>query len=116
MEHEAALGEHIRQQGGQTSDNSQADLLEPPTPSQATSMSRSPSVQSQTHSAAHSRAPVDIAEVIDQEERAGTARPRAARRGPLAKPTKARAALLRKLGACDNCRERKVKVRLYPYT
>ncbi|KAH8884217.1 hypothetical protein GQ53DRAFT_400188 [Thozetella sp. PMI_491] len=110
MEHELDLNERIRLQGGHGIDHGQGDLLEPPpTPSLTTTISRSPSLRSRTQSVTYSAAPVDIAEVVEQEERLGTARRRAVRHGPLDKYTKARAALLRKLGACDSCRERKVK-------
>ena len=109
IESELDLGDRIKLQGGHGGESSPVELLEPPTPSQADTMSRSPSVRSHTHSLPYGSNPVDIADVVEQEERVGKKR-RAVRRGPLDSYTKARAALLRKLGVCDGCRERKVRV------
>ena len=110
-ESELDLVERLGLQGGPGSDIGQAEFLETATHSQRTTISRSPSLHSNTRSIVYSTNLVDIGDVVEQEERAGGRRKRAMRRGPLDKYTKARAALLRKLGACDSCRERKVKVR-----
>ena len=109
IESELDLGDRIKLQGCHGGECSPVELLEPPTPSQADTMSRSPSVRSHTQSLPHGSNAVDIADVVEQEERAGKKK-RAVRRGPLDGYTKARAALYRKLGVCDGCRERKVKV------
>jgi hypothetical protein len=84
----------------------QGDFLQPPSPSQATTMSRSPSCASTTHSVTRG--------VHDIEIDGDHSRPkklRAGRHGPLSDSAKYRAALMRKLRACGSCRERKVKVR-----
>jgi hypothetical protein len=82
--------------------NGQLDLLRPRTPSQATTMSRSPSGTSCKSAKAGDSESAELPETRPKR--------RAMRRGPLGKVEKARAAFYRKLGACQECRGRKVKV------
>jgi hypothetical protein len=79
-------------------------FLEPPSPSLATSMTRSHSYASTTHSITHAIQDMGVGDQPQLKRRPG-------RNGPLAEAKKRKAALVRKLGACPNCRERKVQVR-----
>ncbi|KAK4682996.1 hypothetical protein QC764_121150 [Podospora pseudoanserina] len=88
-------------------------LNEPPTfvghdefllsPSQATSRSRSPSCASTTHSVTKAMNGVDL-----NQQGSKSKKKRATRTKPLSKPAKAKAAFIRKLGACEDCRKRRV--------
>ncbi|KAK4177551.1 hypothetical protein QBC36DRAFT_345354 [Triangularia setosa] len=87
-------------------------LNEPPTfvdhdeflsPSQATSRSRSPSCASTTHSVTNAMNSVHL-----NQKGSKPRKKRATRTKPLSKPAKAKAAFIRKLGACEDCRKRRV--------
>jgi hypothetical protein len=80
--------------------------LQPPPHSPAPPSPRSPSCASTTHSL--TRAFDDVA--IEEEEPQNKKR-KAMRRGPLDNVKRARAALMRKLGACAECKARRVGVR-----
>ncbi|KAK4039577.1 hypothetical protein C8A01DRAFT_16467 [Parachaetomium inaequale] len=79
-----------------------AGYLLPPSPSQATTSSRSPSYASTTHSMTQA---MDDLEVGDQQ-RAKKSKP--GRQGPLSRVKQLKTNLMRKLRACDDCRERRV--------
>ena len=79
--------------------------LQPPSPSRATS-SRSPSNASTTYSVSHAMGEMDVG---DQRSQTGKHKP--GRRGPLKPIKQLRANLMRKIGACPDCRERRVGVR-----
>ena len=98
-EEEKPSFEFLRQQSGL------GGFLQPPSPSIATATSPAPSSASATHSV--TRAMNDMSVGGDQPR---PKKPRAGRHGPLREATKHRAALMRKLGACEECRERRVKV------
>lgn len=76
--------------------------LQPPSPSRATS-SRSPSNASTTYSVSHAMGEMDVG---DQRSQTGKHKP--GRRGPLKPIKQLRANLMRKIGACPDCRERRV--------
>jgi hypothetical protein len=80
----------------------QAGYLLPPSPSQRTTSSRSPSCASTTHSMTQG---MDGLEVGNQQR---TKKPKPGRQGPLSRVKQLRTNLMRKLGACDDCRERRV--------
>ncbi|KAK0633768.1 hypothetical protein B0T14DRAFT_491884 [Immersiella caudata] len=80
-----------------------APYLQPPPHSPAPPSPRSPSCASTTHSL--TRAFDDVA--IEEEEPQNKRR-KAMRRGPLDNVKRARAALMRKLGACAECKARRV--------
>ncbi|KAK3372050.1 hypothetical protein B0H63DRAFT_526910 [Podospora didyma] len=111
LEDTPSLDDIQRLQEGLGNNDRHGDHLQPPTPSQATPMSRSPSCASTTYSVSHAMNNVDIG---DDGVR-GPKKRRAVRHGPLDERAKARAALLRKLGACESCRERKVKCDHYDF-
>ncbi|GAB1312388.1 hypothetical protein MFIFM68171_02598 [Madurella fahalii] len=84
--------------------NEQSGFLQPVSPSQATTASRSPSCASTTQSV--TQAMNDMGVDGDQPR---PKKARAVRHGPLPDAAKLRAALMRKLHACESCRGRKVK-------
>lgn len=88
--------------------NEQSGLLQPVSPSQATTASRSPSCASTTHSVTRAINDMGVDGAQPRPKKS-----RAVRHGPLRDTAKLRAALMRKLHACDNCRSRKVKVRRF---
>lgn len=101
---EQKLHRGITSQVGENSTDSKVSL-QPGTLLQATTMSRSPSSASQT-STRHG-----ITDEFGEGSRPDTrARRRAVRRRPLDKVGKAKAALVRKLHACPECKYRKVTV------
>ncbi|KAK0665732.1 hypothetical protein QBC41DRAFT_10129 [Cercophora samala] len=71
--------------------------------SQAPSRSCSPSCASTIHSVTNAMNNVDL-----NQQDSKSRRRRATRSRPLSKPAKAKAAFMRKLGACDDCRRRRV--------
>ncbi|KAK4200131.1 hypothetical protein QBC40DRAFT_73636 [Triangularia verruculosa] len=73
-------------------------------PSQATSRSRSASCTSTTQSVISGMSGVDL----NRRGSKSKGRKRATRTKPLSKTAKAKAAFIRKLGACDDCRKRRV--------
>ncbi len=89
------------------SNDEHADFLQPPTPSQATTSPGSPSCASTTHSITRDFDGVDIG-----SEEPRSKKRRSGRQGPLTRLDRAKAALKRKLGACPECRTRKVTVRI----
>lgn len=99
------LDAHLQQQNGPGSHDEHADFLRPPTPSpsQATTSPGSPSCASTTHSLTRDLDDVDIGadEPRNKKRKAG-------RSGPLTPLDRAKAAFKRKLGACQECRLRKV--------
>lgn len=103
------LSDRLVLQAGQASDDTNAPLrLE--TLSQGTMMSRSPSC------ASHHSANLSGPDANDNRETSHLdARPkgRAKRHGPLSETKRLRAAFIRKLGACLQCRSRKVSVRVH---
>ncbi|KAK3367168.1 hypothetical protein B0T24DRAFT_384580 [Lasiosphaeria ovina] len=104
VEEELPLMERVDLQNAPGNRDGQNDFLQPPTPS--TAMSRSPSCASTTNSVTRALKNVEM-----DDDR--PSKKRAMRHGPLDKYTKARAAFIRKLGACDSCRGRKVKCNHY---
>lgn len=102
---ELTLSDRLQIQNGTGSNDEHADLLRPPTPSQGPTSPRSPSCASTTHSL--SRA-LDDVEIDDEEP---SKKRRAIRHGPLEPLKRARAAFMRKVGACQECKTRRVKVR-----
>lgn len=87
-------------------------LLRPRTPSQTTTMSRSPSSASYTSTNLGGTDEIHTRESAHLDARRIR---KAVRRGPLDKATKARAAFVRKLHACPECKRRKVSVRAHLY-
>jgi len=83
--------------------NGPSNLLQPPSPSQATASSPSPSCASTTYSIGHAMDNMRVGDHLRVRKQG--------RHGPLSEPKKRRAALMRKLGACPECRGRKVSVR-----
>jgi len=81
-------------------------FLQPPSPSQPSVSSPSPSHHSATHSISRDMGGMGL----DEQTRARPNR-RPGRNGPLSELKKRKTALMRKLGACDECRERRVGVR-----
>lgn len=81
-------------------------FLGPPSPSQATTTSRSPSCASTTRSVAGAMNGMGVGGDPSRIKKT-----RATRRGPLTEAGRLRAALMRELGACTDCRARRVKVR-----
>ncbi|KAK0723668.1 hypothetical protein B0T21DRAFT_294156 [Apiosordaria backusii] len=86
-------------------------------PSQATSRSQSPSCTSATHSVTKTMTHIDLdqgSSDLDQgrsdlgQRRSKSKKKRATRTKPLSKPAKAKAAFIRKLGACEDCRTRRI--------
>jgi hypothetical protein len=86
--------------------NMHSSHLQPPSPSRATS-SRSPSNASTTYSVSHAMGEMDVG---DQKSQTGKKKP--GRRGPLNPIKQLRANLMRKIGACSECRDRRVSVRV----
>jgi len=101
------LATRLQLQDGPVVNDEHAAYLQPPPHSQAPTSPRSPSCASTTHSL--TRAFDDVA--IEDEEHQNKKR-RAMRHGPLDGLKRARAALMRKLGACPDCKARRVGVRL----
>ncbi|KAL2020470.1 hypothetical protein VTK56DRAFT_8355 [Thermocarpiscus australiensis] len=97
--------ERIEQQG--ESDG----FLCPLSPSQATARSRSPSCASTTHSVTHAMNAIGVSG--DQLQ---TSRARSGRHGPLPQAKRLKAALIRKLGACDDCRGRRVTCKHFDFS
>ncbi|KAH6855333.1 hypothetical protein B0I37DRAFT_295430, partial [Chaetomium sp. MPI-CAGE-AT-0009] len=75
--------------------------LQPPSPSQATMSSRSPSNASTTYSVSHAMDEMNVGDQPRPRQRSG-------RRGPLSHVQQLRANLMRKIGACAECRARRV--------
>lgn len=101
-EEELDLKERIDLQGGLDSGTTQDNPPQSLAPSQAATMPGPPSCKSITRGFKD----MEISDGTQQEKQ----KRKAMRHGPLDKCTKARAALMRKLGACQNCRYRRVKV------
>ena len=99
QEEEKTTLELLRQESGPSG------FLQPPSPSQGTATSPSPSYASTTHSMTEAMNDMEVA--TDQPR---PRKQRAGRHGPLPMAKKLRAALVRKLGACEACRERRVGV------
>ncbi|KAK3695622.1 hypothetical protein B0T22DRAFT_344170, partial [Podospora appendiculata] len=112
MEEALSLEDRLQlREGPGGNDSPGGELLQPPTPS-APSMSRTPSYASTSHSV--TQALNDVGLDDDQsQDRPSNKKRRPGRQGPLDKFTKARTAFMRKLGACDTCRNRKVKCKHY---
>ncbi|KAK1758320.1 hypothetical protein QBC47DRAFT_374280 [Echria macrotheca] len=103
IEEQLSLSDQLRLRSGPPSGDEHGDFLRPPSPSLAPTSPRSPSCPSTTFSL--TRGFDDVG--LDEEE--PRAKRRAVRHGPLDALDRAKAALMRKLGACADCRFRKVK-------
>ena len=82
-----------------------SNSLEPPSPSQATTMSRTPSYASTTGSIARGVQAMAVNDASPNTKR------RRGRNRPLSTVGGPKTALIRKLGACIECAQRRVKVR-----
>ena len=107
-----AMYAHLQQEAGTAPgdgnhmSDGKNDFLRPPSPTAtATTMSRSPSCASTSHSVTGAINKMGLGD----DKTSGKKR-KQGRQGPLEAPGKARTAFIRKLKACDNCRKRKVKV------
>ncbi|KAH6628746.1 hypothetical protein F5144DRAFT_323759 [Chaetomium tenue] len=96
-----AYEEGLNEESLRQMQNMHAGHLQPPSPSRATS-SRSPSNASTTYSVSHAMGEMDVG---DQSQ---TRKQKPGRRGPLNPIKQLRANLMRKIGACPDCRERRV--------
>ncbi|KAK0750820.1 hypothetical protein B0T18DRAFT_57328 [Schizothecium vesticola] len=88
-----------------------APYLQPPLHSQTPTSPRSPSRAGTTHSLTHALDDVAIKEGEPQYKKRYTNR-----QGPLTNLTRARAALMIKLGACQSCKDRRVACTHFDYT
>ncbi|KAK0725771.1 hypothetical protein B0H67DRAFT_140387 [Lasiosphaeris hirsuta] len=101
IEERLTFRDALELQNGQGGNDSH--LRPPETPSQATSMSRTHSHVSTTRSITR-----DLDEADIDEQQSPAPKKRAIRKGHLSPFKKARAAFMRKIGACPECRARKV--------
>jgi len=99
--------EQLRLKTGFGSYGGHDDLLSPGSPPESSPMSRTPSCASTTHSINDAMSNADL-----EDDKSQSKKRRPGRQGPLDPVAKAKTALMRKLGACENCRDRKVKVSL----
>lgn len=102
IEEGLTLGDQLELQDGQDGNGGHAAYLQPPTHSQAPTSPRSPA------STTHSLTRVFDDTGLEEEDHPNKKRSRARRNGPLAERKRAKAALMRKIGACAACKSRRV--------
>ena len=100
----SSLGAYLQAQNSKGSSDEHADQLQPPTPSQGAASPLSPSCASTTHSLNQAMDHMDVGDDEPRRKRL------AIRHGPLHPYKRARAAFMRKVGACSECRSRRVQV------
>ncbi|KAK3331168.1 hypothetical protein B0H66DRAFT_92260 [Apodospora peruviana] len=108
--------DELQKQGsGPGSNDGENGFLRPPSPSQATTMSRSPSCASTTNSVTREITNMGISG-SEERPQGTTTRRKQGRQGPLDSTDKARTAFVRKLRACGKCHRRKVKCVHYNFS